>query len=176
MHVYALLFLLAFRVKCPWHVYSPQMLLSPPVYPFPPSPQFSQPDTDTLYFPVIYSARPKGVGGGGGGGLRDTKAVSTIKTKKTTPWLLLKKKWTLGLGWAHTGLRVWPGLANNGILKSPVVWSGREKHCCFPFQSQTKLGNLGWVHLSPVPRLWHVCSPPIFYSVVASIANSTCVV
>ena len=38
---------------------------SPPVHPFPPSPQFSQPDTGTLYFPVIYSAGPRG-------GLRDT--------------------------------------------------------------------------------------------------------
>ena len=77
-------------------ILTPDATFTTRVYPFPPSPQFSQPDTDTLYFPVIYSARPKGVGGGGGG-LRDTKAVSTIKTKKNT-LITAEKNVDVGVG------------------------------------------------------------------------------
>ena len=176
--------LLAFRVKCPWHVYSPQMLLSPLVHPFPPSPN-SLNQTQAHYIFRSYTVLdPRG--GGAKGHESPPEAVRTIKKPpKNTPWLLLKQMWTLGLGWAHTGLRVWPGLANDGILKSPVVESGRKKHCCFSSQSQTKLGNLGWVHLSPVPRLWHVCSLPpssiplllplqIPCSLVAKLISNSC--
>ena len=97
--------------------------------------------------------------------------------------------WTLGLGWAPSatqGCECDPGLHMMGFLKSPVVLSGRKKQCCSPPpppQSQTKLGNLGLVHLSP-KAVACVLPPPssiplllplqILCSLVAKLISNSC--
>ena len=136
------------------------MLLSPPVHPFPSSPQFSPPDTGTLYFPVIYSAGPKGGGGWVKGHVPPPpeEAPNTLKSKQKKNLITAVKRWTLGLKRAHRAASVTRACRWDFKISCSLV--GRTKHCCAPSQSQTELGNLGWMHLSPVTRLWYVCPLP----------------
>ena len=145
------------------------MLLSPPVHPFPPSSHFSQPDTGTLYFRVIYSAGPKD------GGLRDTsppEAVSTIKNKKNPDYCWKNVDVGVGVG-THRAA---------SVIRACKWWDfkiscslvGEEKTLLSPPPSSPKQNSEIWGWCTyPQSQGCGMCAPsPIFHSVVASIANS----
>ena len=100
-------------------------------------------------------------GGGGGGGAKGHEPPRSREYNK--------KQKTPDYCWKNVGVGVGTHRAAS-VIRACKWWDFKiscslveeEKTLLFPPppQSQTKLGNFGLVHLSPIPRLWHVCSLP----------------